>query len=69
MLVEGQIRGGVTQGIGTALYEEIRYDAHGQPLAATFLDYHVPGAHELPTIRIGHPKGRLSVVPAASKAG
>ena len=54
MLVEGQIRGGVVQGIGTALCEEIRYDPHGQPLAATFLDYHMPGAHELPAIRIGH---------------
>ena len=54
MLVEGQIRGGVVQGIGTALHEEIPYDAQGQPLAATFLDYHMPGAHELPSIRIGH---------------
>ena len=54
MLVEGQIRGGVVQGIGTALHEEIPYDAHGQPLAATLLDYHMPGAHELPAIRIGH---------------
>jgi carbon-monoxide dehydrogenase large subunit len=54
MLVEGQIRGGVVQGIGTALHEEIRYDTQGQPLAATFLDYHMPGAHELPNIRIGH---------------
>jgi carbon-monoxide dehydrogenase large subunit len=54
MLVEGQVRGGVVQGIGTALHEEIRYDASGQPLAATLLDYHVPGAHELPSIRIGH---------------
>jgi carbon-monoxide dehydrogenase large subunit len=54
MLVEGQICGGVVQGIGTALHEEIRYDASGQPLAATLLDYHVPGAHELPSIRIGH---------------
>ncbi len=54
MLVEGQIRGGVVQGIGTALHEELPYDAHGQPLAATFLDYHMPGAHELPSIRIAH---------------
>jgi carbon-monoxide dehydrogenase large subunit len=54
MLVEGQIRGGVAQGIGTALHEEIPYNAHGQPLAATLLDYHMPGAHELPPIRIGH---------------
>jgi carbon-monoxide dehydrogenase large subunit len=54
MLVEGQIRGGVVQGIGTALHEEIPYDVQGQPLAATFLDYHLPGAQELPLIRIGH---------------
>src|SRR5271169_2213578 len=54
MIVEGQIRGGVVQGIGTALHEEIPYDAQGQPLAATFLNYHVPGAQELPEIRIGH---------------
>jgi aerobic carbon-monoxide dehydrogenase large subunit len=54
MLVEGQIRGGVAQGIGTAMFEEIPYDGNGQPLAATFLDYHLPGAFELPDIRIGH---------------
>ena len=54
MLVEGQIRGGVAQGIGTALCEEIPYDEAGQPLAATFLDYHLPGAFELPAIKIGH---------------
>jgi carbon-monoxide dehydrogenase large subunit len=54
MLVEGQIRGGVAQGIGTALCEEIPYDQAGQPLAATFLDYHLPAAAELPPIRIAH---------------
>jgi carbon-monoxide dehydrogenase large subunit len=54
MLVEGQIRGGVAQGIGTAMFEQIPYDENGQPLAATFLDYHLPGAFEMPDIRIGH---------------
>ncbi|HUB43984.1 MAG TPA: xanthine dehydrogenase family protein molybdopterin-binding subunit [Acetobacteraceae bacterium] len=54
MLVEGQIRGGVAQGIGTALCESIPYDAEGQPLAGTLLDYHLPWAGELPTIKIGH---------------
>jgi len=54
MLVEGQIRGGVVQGIGTALCEAIPYDAQGQPLAATLLDYHMPWAGELPGIKIGH---------------
>jgi carbon-monoxide dehydrogenase large subunit len=54
MIVEAQIHGGVVQGIGTALCEEIPYDKAGQPLAATFLDYHLPGAFELPAIKIGH---------------
>src|SRR5438045_6388028 len=54
MIVEGQIRGGVAQGIGTALYEEIPYDAQGQPLAVTFADYLMPGAAEVPAIKIGH---------------
>jgi aerobic carbon-monoxide dehydrogenase large subunit len=54
MLVEGQIRGGVVQGIGTALYEEIPYDEAGQPLAGTFADYLLPGAAEMPAIKIGH---------------
>jgi aerobic carbon-monoxide dehydrogenase large subunit len=54
MLVEGQIRGGVAQGIGTAMFEQIPYDEQGQPLAATLLDYHMPGSFEVPHIRIGH---------------
>jgi carbon-monoxide dehydrogenase large subunit len=54
MLVEGQIRGGVVQGLGTALYEEIPYDETGQPLAGTLADYLLPGAAEMPAIKIGH---------------
>src|SRR5215469_4812136 len=54
MIVEGQIRGGVVQGIGTALYEEIPYDEAGQPLAGTLVDYLLPGAAEMPAIKIGH---------------
>jgi len=54
LLVEGQIRGGVVQGIGTALYEEIPYDETGQPLAGTLADYLMPGAAEMPAIKIGH---------------
>jgi carbon-monoxide dehydrogenase large subunit len=54
MIVEGQIRGGVVQGIGTALYEEIPYDAEGQPQVGTLADYLVPGAAELPAIKLGH---------------
>jgi carbon-monoxide dehydrogenase large subunit len=54
MLVEGQIRGGVVQGIGTALFEEIPYHETGQPLAGTLADYLLPGAAEMPAINIGH---------------
>jgi aerobic carbon-monoxide dehydrogenase large subunit len=54
MIVAGQIRGGVVQGIGTALYEEIPYDEAGQPLVGTLSDYLVPGAAEMPGIKLGH---------------
>ena len=54
MIVDGQIMGGVAQGIGTALFEEIPYDSHGQPQASTFADYHWPGPTTLPAFRIAH---------------
>jgi carbon-monoxide dehydrogenase large subunit len=54
MIVDGQLVGGVVQGIGTALYEEIPYDEYGQPLASTFMDYLLPGATEVPNIRLAH---------------
>jgi carbon-monoxide dehydrogenase large subunit len=54
MIVDGQVQGGIAQGIGTALYEEIPYDDLGQPLAITFADYMVPCAPEIPSVRIEH---------------
>jgi carbon-monoxide dehydrogenase large subunit len=54
MVVEGQTLGGVAQGIGTAMYEEVQYDANGQPNASTFADYLLPGATEIPALRIFH---------------
>jgi carbon-monoxide dehydrogenase large subunit len=54
MIVDGQVHGGVVQGIGTALMEEVRFDADGQPQAATFLDYRLPEAGALPPIRVRH---------------
>lgn len=54
MVVEGQTLGGVAQGIGTAMYEEIQYDANGQPNASTFADYLLPGPTEIPNMRIFH---------------
>ena len=54
MIVDGQIRGGTAQGIGTCLYEAVPFDAQGQPLASTMLDYILPGATEVPDIRVDH---------------
>ncbi len=54
MIVDGQVIGGVAQGIGTALYEEMGFDAAGQPSAATLADYSLPGATEVPVLRIEH---------------
>ena len=49
MLVEGQVHGGVAQGIGQALYERIHYDDSGQLVTGTFVDYALPTAAELPS--------------------
>lgn len=54
MVVEGQTIGGIVQGIGTAMFEEMPYDSLGQPLASTLADYIMPGAAEAPNIRVDH---------------
>ena len=53
-IVEGQVHGGVAQGIGGALLEELLYDDHGQLLTSSFMDYPVPTAMEIPPIRTVH---------------
>lgn len=54
MIVNGQVIGGIAQGIGTALYEEMPFDEAGQPLATTLAEYILPGATEMPQLRIDH---------------
>jgi carbon-monoxide dehydrogenase large subunit len=54
MIVDGQIHGGTAQGIGAALFEEMPFDAQGQPLASTLADYLLPGSAEVPNIRVLH---------------
>ncbi len=54
MIVDGQVIGGLAQGIGTALYEEMPFDDQGQPLAASLADYLLPGAGEVPNVRLDH---------------
>ena len=54
MIVEGQIHGGVAQGVGGALYEVMQYDEHGQLLNASFMDFLMPYATEVPRIETAH---------------
>jgi carbon-monoxide dehydrogenase large subunit len=53
-VVEGQIAGGVIQGIGGVLYEDFIYDSDGNPLTTTYLDYLIPTATEVPEIEYDH---------------
>jgi aerobic carbon-monoxide dehydrogenase large subunit len=54
-LVEGQMHGGIAQGIGGALFEQSLYDHEsGQPLSTTFLDYLMPGTTDVPDIHVAH---------------
>jgi CO/xanthine dehydrogenase Mo-binding subunit len=54
MIVEGQIHGGVAQGVGGALYERMVYDEHGQLLNASFMDFLMPYATEIPRVETAH---------------
>ncbi len=53
-VVEGQCRGGIAQGIAGALFEQVTYDEQGEPSCASFIDYKVPTANEIPEIAIYH---------------
>jgi aerobic carbon-monoxide dehydrogenase large subunit len=54
LILEGQIHGGVAQGLGGAILEKLVYDAEGQPLATTFMDYLLPTSEEVPPVAVGH---------------
>src|SRR5207302_7187042 len=54
LVLEGQIQGGVAQGIGGAFYERLAYDADGQLRNASFMEFLVPYATEVPDLVIGH---------------
>jgi aerobic carbon-monoxide dehydrogenase large subunit len=54
LIVEGQIQGGVAHGIGNAFFEQLRYDESGQLLNASFMDYLLPTAVEVPAVEISH---------------
>jgi carbon-monoxide dehydrogenase large subunit len=67
MIVDGQIRGGVAQGIGQALYEELRYREDGQPLFGSFMDYVLPTAAEIPRLVLEHQETPSPIVPGGVK--
>ncbi|HEX6022869.1 MAG TPA: xanthine dehydrogenase family protein molybdopterin-binding subunit [Solirubrobacter sp.] len=54
LIVEGQVQGGVVQGLGGTLLEELMYDEDGQPLNPNFVDYLMPAVGNVPTIEVGH---------------
>jgi carbon-monoxide dehydrogenase large subunit len=60
LIVEGQIEGGLMQGVGATLYEHVVYDTSGQPRATTFLDYLLPTSAEAPEIVQEHLEGMPS---------
>jgi carbon-monoxide dehydrogenase large subunit len=56
MIVAGQLHGGVAQGIGQALMEEVSYDSSGQPITGSLMDYALPRAEDIPMMAVGdHP--------------
>jgi len=54
LLVDGQVHGGVAQGIGNAFYEQLVYDDNGQLLNASFMDFLLPTALDVPRVEVGH---------------
>ena len=54
LILDGQVHGGVAQGIGNAFYERLVYDENGQLLNGTFMDYHLPSSMDVPRIETGH---------------
>src|SRR3954452_7654725 len=54
LIVDGQVHGGVAQGIGNAFYEQLVYDDNGQLLNASFMDFLLPTALDVPRVEVGH---------------
>src|SRR5215472_16190422 len=69
MIVEGQVHGGLAQGIGQALMEHVVYDASGQLLTASFMDYSMPRAGDLPSFKTTFIETRAPSNPLGVKGG
>ena len=64
MIVEGQVHGGIAQGVGQALLEGAVYDKDGQLVTGSFMDYTMPRAHDLPSFNVGLDRNQIAVEPA-----
>ncbi|HLN07032.1 MAG TPA: molybdopterin cofactor-binding domain-containing protein, partial [Acidimicrobiales bacterium] len=67
MIIDGQVSGGVAQGIGSALLEELAFDGEGQPLATSFIDYLLPTATDVPVLELHHLETPTSRTPIGAK--
>jgi len=67
LIVDGQIQGGVAQGIGNAFYEQLHYDEAGQLLNGSFMDFLIPTALDVPRIEIGHRETPSPLNPLGTK--
>ena len=67
MIVAGQLHGGVAQGIGQALMEAVSYDADGQPITGSFMDYALPRATDIPNMAVGDHPSPTALNPLGTK--
>ena len=67
LLADANLHGGIAQGIGGAMYEKIAYDESAQPLTATFMDYTIPTAVEMPNFELGHQETPSPFTPLGTK--
>jgi carbon-monoxide dehydrogenase large subunit len=67
MIVDGQVQGGVAQGIGNAFYEQLVFDENGQLLNGSFMDYLLPTALDVPNVSVGHQETPSPLNPLGTK--
>ncbi len=67
MIVEGQVHGGIAQGVGQALLEEMVYDESGQPVSGSYMDYTMPRAEDVPSFVVEHHNTRCTTNPLGIK--
>ena len=69
LIVEGQIQGGIAQGIGGALFERLVYDEDGQLVNGSLMDYGLPRATDVPDVEMHHQETPVDAQPAGRQGG